>query len=558
MVNHSIPEGTQLPYIAAGQPNSEAPRPDGADLIDEMEQEMATVNIGHLQTHCPNPPAPEPPKPGRNVGSSGKIRHRATFVPTRHTVDELRDAQVLVGPDINRILGQSVNMWTKPSEKLSVRRTPGVAHGSFEELELQPFLMSNIREASFDHPTPIEYFGIPKMVAMDPETGLLMHEAMIWSSQTGAGKTTAYVLGLLELLARGEAPREAAKNPRACQPRAIIIASIHELAEQIANEGRKFAAGSGLHVEALYGGTLVNNCIDRLDKNIDIVVATIGRLHDFMERGLLDTSRLEYLVVDEFHEFVDSWKSASMTIDFNRFLNRLGDFAPASERPYAVLLTSAAMNMNLRRVGKRLLTIEEFEYVGADNHDGGSCYRPIYLNDNDPENLDVFSISVGRDMTANPLIEQNFVDAREIGRNGILDRIEAILREQFDDLEELDRAQNYKDFSDGRIPVLVATNAAANGLDFGARGVQHVINFELPSTYDHKFTYIERIGRTGRAGKPGRATTFFVDDLTDDVPQFILDTANGLDSHHRRVGVPNLRMAEHFLLQARSEHFLRS
>ncbi|CAJ0566422.1 unnamed protein product, partial [Mesorhabditis spiculigera] len=315
---------------------------------------------------------------------------------------------------------------------------------SFEELELQPFLMSNIRDASFDHPTPIEYFGIPKMVAMDPETGLLMHEAMIWSSQTGAGKTTAYVLGLLELLARGEAPREAAENPRACQPRAIIIASIHELAEQIANEGRKFAAGSGLHVEALYGGTLVNNCIDRLDKNIDIVVATIGRLRDFMERDLLDTGRLEYLVVDEFHEFVDSWKSASTTIDFNS------------------------------------------------------------------------------------------------------------------DLEELDRAQNYKDFSDGRIPVLIATNAAANGLDFGARGVQHVINFELPSAYDHKFTYIERIGRTGRAGKSGRSTTFFVDDLTDDVPQFILDTANGLDCHHRRVAVPNLRMAEHFLLQARSEHFLRS
>ncbi|CAJ0566547.1 unnamed protein product, partial [Mesorhabditis spiculigera] len=561
----------------------------------------------------------------KETSASGSARRPGRTGSASLQPEELFGLQVQIGEGIQRIAGQKTKISSPRIGDQFFPKRVG-PHGSFDDLPLSGGLHENIRMAGFTMPTPIEYFGLQKMLEVDDKTGDWAHKDMVMSCQTGAGKTTTYVLGIIEMLNRKDSmvPLQCAKK---CQPRAIILATNHELAEQIANEAKKFAYDSGLKIHALYGGTFVNDSIERLEPDSDIVVATIGRLGQWIKNRLLSTERLEFLAVDEFHEFVDWHNEPRTTSDFNVALRMMGNFMPSSQRAYRCFLTSAAMNQRLREVGIDLLSIEDFVTV----RDVDGSENLVAVRGEQVQN--VISVAVGIDMTASRLIKQEFIDMRLAPIERKREALQRLLNRQFrinahsprgpdnlftlehmtdegglkqkalifanvkkhinglvndimrmgfdcrgfhSNLSEEDRAQNYKDFSDGRIPVLVATNMAANGLDFGARGVQHVINYQLPSDiFDHKFTYIERIGRTGRAGKRGLATTFFDANLdprfrsayTDErlfqqhvfagwlaalltrmrqrVPQFIRETAEGRDHRGRLIGdLPRERVAE--------------
>ncbi|CAJ0586360.1 unnamed protein product, partial [Mesorhabditis spiculigera] len=516
-----------------------------------------------------------------NDNDDDRYKGPATWIPRRYNPEELFGLQVQIGEGIQRIAGQKTKISSPRTgdEFFPKRNGP---HGSFDDLPLSGGLHENIRMAGFTMPTPIEYFGLQKMLEVDDKTGGWAHKDMVMSCQTGAGKTTTYVLGIIEMLNRKDSmvPLQCAKK---CQPRAIILATNHELAEQIANEAKKFAYDSGLKIHALYGGTFVNDSIERLEPDSDIVVATIGRLGQWIKNRLLGTERLEYLAVDEFHEFVDWHNEPRTTSDFNVALRMMGNFMPSSQRPYRCFLTSAAMNQRLREVGIDLLSeFIDMRLASIERKREALqrlLNRQFRINAHSPRGPD--NLLTLEHMTDEGGLKQKALIFANVKKhiNGL---VNDIMRMGFDcrgfhsNLSEEDRAQNYKDFSDGRIPVLVATNMAANGLDFGARGVQHVINYQLPSDiFDHKFTYIERIGRTGRAGKRGLATTFFDANLdprfrsayTDErlfqqhvfagwlaalltrmrqrVPQFIRETAEGRDHRGRLIGdLPRERVAE--------------
>ena len=343
----------------------------------------------------------------------------------------------------------------------------------FADLGLSDELLKAVADAGYDEPTPIQAQAIPPVLMMKDIIGI---------AQTGTGKTASFVLPMIDILAHGRS--------RARMPRSLILEPTRELAAQVAENFEKYGKNHSLSMALLIGGVSMGDQVKALEKGVDVLIATPGRLMDLFERGRILMSGCELLVIDEADRMLDM----GFIPDIEQICSKL----PSTRQ---TMLFSATMPPPIKKLSDQFL--------------------------NNPK-----SVEVSRPATANTSIDQSIINVAPKAKRkllyGILDNegvdtaiifcnrktevrdlCQQMRKDGFDagqihgDMDQSSRLAELERFKSGEINILCASDVAARGLDI--KGVSHVVNYDIPW---HPDDYVHRIGRTGRAGATGVAITF--------------------------------------------------
>jgi ATP-dependent RNA helicase RhlE len=348
-----------------------------------------------------------------------------------------------------------------------------VIHDSrFRALGLCEPLLRSLAQEGYQEPTPIQAEAIPEVLA---------GADVLAAAQTGTGKTAAFVLPILQRLTQN------AGRTRATAPRCLIIAPTRELAAQVEAAVRTYGKHLKIAAMALFGGVAIEPQISRLRKPVDVLVATPGRLLDHVTRRTVELSRIEVLVLDEADRMLD--------MGFLPDIKRVIALLPGSKQ---TLLFSATFPNEIRTLAQGIMRNPATIDVAPRNAPIGLVAQSVHLcaRSEKPRVLcDVLREHAGRQALvftktkhgANRLVER-------LGKAGI--RAAAIHGNK----SQAARVRALAEFKSGTVPVLVATDIAARGLDI--EDLPQVVNFELPHVPED---YVHRIGRTGRAGATGSA-----------------------------------------------------
>jgi superfamily II DNA/RNA helicase len=344
----------------------------------------------------------------------------------------------------------------------------------FADLGLSPTTLEAVASTGYTTATPIQEQAIPVALAGRDVLGI---------AQTGTGKTAAFTLPLIERLANGRA--------RARMPRALVLAPTRELADQVAASFEKYARGTRLTWALLIGGVSMGDQVAALDKGVDVLIATPGRLLDLFDRSKILLTGVQMMVVDEADRMLD--------MGFIPDIERIFKMTPPKRQ---TLFFSATMPPEITRLTQQFLKDPTRIEVA----------RPATTADTISQyitRVPMNSPSAKR-MALRALIEQ----AQDI-KNGIVfcnrktdvDIVSKSLKKHgFDaapihgDLDQTTRTKTLEGFRNGELRLLVASDVAARGLDIS--DISHVYNFDVPH---HADDYVHRIGRTGRAGRTGVA-----------------------------------------------------
>ncbi len=346
-------------------------------------------------------------------------------------------------------------------------------HMPFADLGLSDELLKAISEAGYDEPTPVQSQAIPSV---------LMMRDLIAIAQTGTGKTAAFVLPMIDILGHGRS--------RARMPRSLILEPTRELAAQVAENFEKYGKYHKLSMALLIGGVQMGDQVKALEKGVDVLIATPGRLMDLFERGKILLNGCELLVIDEADRMLDM----GFIPDIEHICTKL----PTNRQ---TLLFSATMPPPIKKLADKFLS----------NPKSIEVARPATAN----VNIEQFLVDVSplkkREMLRDLIVQENVKNAiifcnrkttvRELNKS--LKRHGFRSGEIHGDIDQSTRLKELDSFKSGEINLLVASDVAARGLDI--KGVSHVFNFDAPW---HPDDYVHRIGRTGRAGAKGRAFTF--------------------------------------------------
>ncbi|XP_014820337.1 PREDICTED: probable ATP-dependent RNA helicase DDX4 [Calidris pugnax] len=356
---------------------------------------------------------------------------------------------------------------------------------SFEKANLCRTLNVNIAKAGYSKLTPVQKYSIPIILA---------GRDLMACAQTGSGKTAAFLLPIVAHMMRDGITASSFKEQQ--EPECIIVAPTRELINQIFLEARKFVYGTCIRPVVIYGGTQTGHSIRQIMQGCNILCATPGRLLDIIRREKIGLHNVKYLVLDEADRMLDM----GFGLDMKKLISH-PSMPPKDKRQ--TLMFSATFPEEVQRLASEFLKTDYlFVVVG---HMGGACSDvqqsvlqvPRYSK---RDKLIEILQSIGNERT------MVFVDTKKKA-----DYIAAFLCQEkipttsiHGDREQREREVALQDFRSGKCPVIVATSVAARGLDI--ENVQHVINFDLPSTIEE---YVHRIGRTGRCGNPGKAICFF-------------------------------------------------
>src|SRR4051794_4691073 len=344
---------------------------------------------------------------------------------------------------------------------------------SFSNLGLSEKVLAAVAATGYTIPTPIQEQAIPHVLARRDVLGI---------AQTGTGKTAAFVLPMLTLLEKGRA--------RARMPRTLILEPTRELAAQVKEQFDKYGAGQKLNVALLIGGVSFGDQDTKLTRGVDVLIATPGRLLDHTERGGLLLTGVELLVIDEADRMLD--------MGFIPDIERICKMIPFTRQ---TLFFTATMPPEIRRITDTFL------------------HNPQKVEVSKPASTAVgvsqFQVSVGREPhEKRDVLRRLLRDATDL-QNAIIfcnrKREVALLYKSLQkhgfsvgalhgDMEQSARTAALDQFRKGELPLLVASDVAARGLDIPA--TSHVFNFDVPH---HSDDYVHRIGRTGRAGRAGTA-----------------------------------------------------
>ncbi len=342
----------------------------------------------------------------------------------------------------------------------------------FDMLGLSAPLPERLAEAGLDTPTPIQAKAIPHAMEGRDVMGL---------AQTGTGKTVAFGLPVLDALIRSGG------KPAPKTARALVLAPTRELANQIADNLRPLTGGARLGIAVVTGGVSINRQIGRLERGVDVLIATPGRLIDLMDRGCVDLGQTQFLVLDEADQMLDMG-----------FIHALRKIAPKLRQDRQTLLFSATMSKQMNEIAQTFLTdpvrveaappgkpadkvTQEVRFLSKE---GKTDHLAELLGEHRGERALVFvRTKHGADRLMRQLDRAGYPGAALHGN----------------------RSQNQRDralkaFRDGEIRVLVATDVAARGIDIPE--VEYVYNYDLPNVSE---SYVHRIGRTARAGRTGKA-----------------------------------------------------
>jgi ATP-dependent RNA helicase DeaD len=341
---------------------------------------------------------------------------------------------------------------------------------SFADLGLSPVLLEALRDVGYETPSPIQVQAIPP---------LLEGRDVIGQAQTGTGKTAAFGLPMLEYV-----------DPEEQEVQGLVLTPTRELCIQVTQAIRAYGQRKGVDVVAVFGGAPIRSQQAQLRAGGQIVVGTVGRVRDLISRRSLVLSGCRFLVLDEADEMLD--------LGFFEDVEKIIALTPGSRQ---TALFSATVPREVRSLADRYLldpvtikvkaatltidTVEQFALVVKPADKVAELVR--VLEAERPQQAIVFVRTKIR-------CDQLFRTLRDRGMN---------VRALHGDMSQGARDGVMISFKSGRVPILVATDVAARGLDIS--GVTHVINFDIPTSPD---VYVHRIGRTGRVGRSGRAITF--------------------------------------------------
>ncbi|MFQ3594651.1 MAG: DEAD/DEAH box helicase [Sphingomonadaceae bacterium] len=344
----------------------------------------------------------------------------------------------------------------------------------FSDLLLSEPLLKAVTDAGYTEPTAIQAAAIPK---------ILMGNDLVGIAQTGTGKTASFVLPMIDVLSQGRA--------RARMPRSLILEPTRELAAQVADNFEKYGKYHKLSMALLIGGVAFGDQDKALEKGVDVLIATPGRLLDQHERGRILMSGVEILVIDEADRMLD--------MGFIPDVERICTLIRADRQ---TLLFSATMPPPIEKLARQFMRDPRRVEVS----------RPATANtDIDQKLITVDSAPHAKRAALRALLADGSVQKMMAVCNRkttVRELCQSLKRHGFaagqihGDMEQADRIRELERFRAGEIAILVASDVAARGLDI--KGVSHVFNFDVPW---HPDDYVHRIGRTGRAGKSGTAIT---------------------------------------------------
>lgn len=344
---------------------------------------------------------------------------------------------------------------------------------SFSDLGLSEKVLAAVAATGYTTPTPIQEQAIPHVLARKDVLGI---------AQTGTGKTAAFVLPMLTILEKGRA--------RARMPRTLILEPTRELAAQVKENFDRYGAGQKLNVALLIGGVSFGDQDAKLTRGVDVLIATPGRLLDHTERGGLLLTGVELLVIDEADRMLD--------MGFIPDIERICKLVPFTRQ---TLFFTATMPPEIRRITEAFLhnpqkvevskpattavTVTQVQVpAGREAHEKRELLRRLLRDAKDLKNAIIF---------CNRKREVAIVH-KSLQKHGF--SVGAL----HGDMDQSARTAALEQFRKGELPLLVASDVAARGLDIPE--VSHVFNFDVPH---HADDYVHRIGRTGRAGRTGTA-----------------------------------------------------
>ena len=347
----------------------------------------------------------------------------------------------------------------------------------FSELGLKPEILAALEERGYKEPTPIQELAIPYV---------LMGRDVLGCAQTGTGKTAGFALPMIEILSSGKA--------KARMPRSIILEPTRELAAQVAENFAYYGKGLNLSVALLTGGQGMEDQIKKLERGVDVLIVTPGRMLDLYERGNVMLHDIKIFVIDEADRMLD--------MGFIPDIEKIAGILPKIRQ---TLFFSATMPAEIKKLADKFLMNPKEISVAAPATTASTVEQSIVR----------LGVRQKREALRTLLKQHEFKSAFVFcnRKKDINILVESLQRHGFSaaglhgDMVQTKRNEALDKFKKGEIALLICSDVAARGLDI--KGVDAVFNFDVPFDAD---SYVHRIGRTGRAGADGKAFTFVTSD----------------------------------------------
>ena len=368
---------------------------------------------------------------------------------------------------------------------------------TFEELHIIPPILKALREAGYRRPTPIQEAAIPPV---------LKGRDLLGCAQTGTGKTAAFAVPILQLLAGRGVPQ--GKRPI----RALVLTPTRELALQIYENFELYGRNLGLRSAVIFGGVGQAPQVAALENGVDILVATPGRLNDLIGQGHVSLGSLEIFVLDEADRMLD--------MGFIHDVRRVIDKTPEKKQ---TLLFSATMPPEIQEIADRLLHDMAVVQVDPPATTVEAIRQYVYFVDKGNKRHLLAHLLQNPELVSVLVFTRTKHGADRVARD--LTRAGFPAQSIHGDKSQGARQAALAAFKEGRCRVLVATDIAARGIDI--EELSHVVNFDIPEVPE---TYVHRIGRTGRAGLDGTAISFCTADEREDFEHILRLTKGNIET----------------------------
>lgn len=353
----------------------------------------------------------------------------------------------------------------KPQDKVAV-----ASQWMYADLDLHPRLKSNVLQKGYKTPTPIQEQAIPAGLSGKDILGI---------ANTGTGKTAAFLIPLIQKVISDR------------RKRVLVITPTRELAEQISDELYMLSLGLDLSMALCIGGASMGMQLSRLRRNPIFVVGTPGRLLDHVNRKSLDLSKFDTIVLDEVDRMLDMG-----------FINDIKTLSASLPKERQSLFFSATMDDKIEQIIRLILKQDHAKISVKTGETAEFVDQSVVHYSGDDEKFDKLRALLEHEESKRVLVFINMkwhVDKIEKQLQKMGFRVQSL----HGDKRQSQRSRAVSAFKEGHVNILLATDVAARGLDIN--DITHVINYDVPKTYEE---YVHRIGRTGRANKAGNAITF--------------------------------------------------
>lgn len=345
----------------------------------------------------------------------------------------------------------------------------------FEQYRIAEGIKTSISKLGYKKPTDIQYKSIPP---------ILRGEDVLAISQTGTGKTAAFAIPILHILQEGKI------SGRPDGVKCLVMAPTHELALQIESVFESLAKHIRVTCFCIHGGVDQEPQIEQLNKGVDVLIATPGRMFDLVSQGALNLKRVEILVLDEADHMLD--------LGFYKDIRDLMRHIPKKRQ---TLFFSATINEKIKKLAYSLVTNPIRIQISPKDPVARNIEHAVAFIEMDDKRF--FLEALIRDHTGQKILVFVRTKIRAERVKKALERVEILADSIHSDKLQKDRARSMDSFRKGELKVLIATDVSARGIDIP--NVEYVVNYDLPDTLEN---YVHRVGRTGRGSQKGQAVSF--------------------------------------------------